>query len=268
MEAVAIINNQLNICPTLTNDEQKFIVASLNEKRIKVLTEQEIKAALTELIGKAVFEAGQSIDLPKIVGISNSLYPDLKNYFTTLSLKDIELAFNLGVRKIYGEFMGINVTTLFNWLKAYTSDPNRNEAKKKQNTYLIELNKPKEPTPAEIEKIMLGGCNEAYEAIKAGQYYDDIGNAVYNFIDRKNKIPFSAERKQQFMKAARQIILGQKNDQFKTAKGLDINKIKKEIESLNENSNEVVIEAKKLVLNKYLIECNELGLTMEEILNG
>ena len=51
------------------------------------------------------------------VFISNAVKEDIFHNFNLYTLKDIELAFKLGVRGEMGEYYGLNPKTFYDWLK-------------------------------------------------------------------------------------------------------------------------------------------------------
>lgn len=260
-QQIAKIPN-INFSPKLQQHEKDFIVAGTG-KKIKDLTKVEICTKLADVLTKTIFDSGQSADKLKLTGTINSVYPDLKRYFTTLTLSDLEHAFHLGVRKEFGEYMGINPVTIFNWLRQYVQSAKRNEAKKKQAEYLESLNKPKPISEIEKENIMQTATLKAFEDVKKGVEFNDIGNSIYDYLNKKGMIPFTKERKETIMKIAQKNVKERLVNNLHTSKSLaEKNSIKNALSTIEkEAGNDVVVEAKKIALVEYfkeLIEMNEI----------
>lgn len=255
--------NKINFAPTLEKDEKDFILAGTG-KKIKDLTKSEICQKLAEILPKAIFDAGQSSDKLKLAGTINSVYPDLAKYFSNLTIDDISHAFHLGVRKQYGDYMGINPVTIFQWLKGYVQDAKRAEAKKKQSAYLDSINKPKELTQEQKDEIMNEAIKKAFDLVRSGNKYDDIGNAIYNHLDKKGLIKFTKERKEQIM------IIAKKNCKEHFLNKLHLTKqqhekniIKEKMHMIEiENIPEAIIEAKKIALNQFIQECIDMEIDL------
>lgn len=261
---------QINYCPNLTNSEKNYIISGFG-KKIKELDKKEVTSFLVELLTKIKFESGHKTEVSnedeykKLVALVESVYLDLKNYFSTLTLNDIKFAFNLGVRKEYGEYMGINVVTIFNWLKSYVQDAKRAEAKKKQAAYIESMNKPKELTQDEKDSIMKEACIKAFEVFKLEKKYDDIGNAIYNYLDKKVKINFTKERKDGIVKLARVSCKERYLNKLHSIKdSFEKNAIKEALKNIETQvTPDIIIEAKRIALNQYFSELIEMDLNLE-----
>lgn len=256
-----------NLSPQLTADEKKIVEAGFTP-RIKDVQDKEIYSELIKIIGKSVFEAGQVIEDSKLIGTVNSLMPDLKTYFSTMTLKEIEIACSYGVRKHYGEFMGINVTSIFNWIKSFMVDTQRQQARKKQADYILKLNEPKKLTEEEKQKLLTEGSLHLFEVFKSKGYVDDIGNATYNFLDSKGLIKFTIERKNQMVQEAMKSLKNYVSNQILTAvTQIERNSLKGQSEGFTPKSPEVLVKAKKIALNTFFKDLVDTGMELSELLD-
>lgn len=255
---------EYNLAPALSEDEKKYVLSSVGE-RIKNISKKDVCTSLTDLVSKTVFEAGQTIDELKLTGLINGLYPDLKQYFSTLTIKDVENAFRLGVREEYGIYMGINNVTIFKWLQSYVQDAKRSEAKKKQRDYLESFTK-KVVTDEEKKSIMYKACLDAFETVKSGKTYNDIGNSVYSYLDKLKLIPFTKERKVRYMEMAKSTCKEKLLNELKEEKSPYIKKsISEKIKNIEmQNTDEVIVEAKKIALEQYFKDLIEMGENIKE----
>ena len=243
------------ISPSLDREERQFVEAKFghNPKEIK---ESEFKNFLLVLIGKAHVSCNQKPDEANIQLALPDLIDTISKYFSTLTLKEIELAFKLGLLGELGEYYGLNNKTYFGWFKNLIGSQKRIEANRKQGAYINLQNQPKALTDEEKRAIMINACFEAFEIVRKKEYFNDLGNAVYNFIDRNWKMPFSAEQKKKYIQVAKNKIISEKSAKYGASDGINAKKIKDEISAIREglNENEVISEAKKLIVNQYFTD--------------
>lgn len=83
---------------------------------------------LVVIIGGIYAQAGQSIDGREIASMAGVLFRDLQARYSMLTLHEVGLAFDNGLRGDYGQFYGLNVITFNNWLKAYRQSDDRFKA--------------------------------------------------------------------------------------------------------------------------------------------
>ena len=100
---------------------------------IKSYRDHELESKIIDVVQITLAESGvkDQNDKPVIKFISETLFRDLRAAkFNYLTMEDIALAMNMGVRYEYGQYMGINVATIHSWIKAYLADKNRELALK------------------------------------------------------------------------------------------------------------------------------------------
>jgi len=135
--------------------------------------------------------------------------------------------------------------------------------------YIINLPKPQpkpivqeEPSPAEIEAIMYQAFIREYETVKRGEKAIDYGNAVYEWMDKKGLIKFSAQRK---MKFYQQAINNLKSQAYKNRTA---NLVQDTMRAIEVNKGDIVVtEAKKIALTVFFQEIIELDMDINEIFN-
>ena len=147
---------------------------------------------LVIIIGGVYAQAGQSIDGKEIASMAGVLFRDLQTRFSMLTLHEVALAFDNGLRGDYGQFYGLSVLTFNNWLKAYRQSDDRFKAIKR-----MENNKNALPPPgAEYgEQRMREMCLRYFEAYKQS---GDPGIAcvtVYQYLQKIGLIKQTVEYK-------------------------------------------------------------------------
>lgn len=256
------------IAPNLDKEERQFIEAKFSQHP-KDLKDAEFKNFMLVLIGKAHVTSGQNADNQLINLSIPDLLDTISKYFSTLTLKEIELSFKLGLMGELGEYFGLNNKTYFGWFKNLIGSQKRTEANRKQGAYTNTQNAPKALTDEEKRAIMVKASLEAFESVRKGQYFPDMGNAVYNFIDRNWKIPFNAERKRKYITEAKVKLIAEHSEKIGTSNPEKAKKLKEEIGKIHAGlcDEPILCEAKRLVLNAYFKELIEFGTELKTIIN-
>lgn len=109
---------------------QPFFTA-FESKLVRDASDKEILSILNEVVSKATFEGGYtSKSAQEIMSMIGSLLPDCKMFWKTLTLDELKLAANRGIRGMYGEIIGVSVASLSKMFNGYMTDIKRHEAKK------------------------------------------------------------------------------------------------------------------------------------------
>ena len=251
------------LAPNLDASEREIILAK-NGGFMKSLSENDIKKSLLVLIGKSHVQCGYIQDEANTLLSINSLVDTLIKYFGTLSLNEIEKAFQLGIMGEFGEWFGLNNKTYLQWCKGYLGWQKRIEANKKQMIYNAELSKPKELTQAEKDKIVMDGLSVAFENYKKTGKLLDFGNVNYNLLDRIKLIPLTIERKKEFYKQAERNIREALSNSLLSCKESKIKTIKDELENMDKDK--VKSEAKNLALVDFFNSLIETDTKITDIL--
>lgn len=189
----------------------------------------------------------------------------IRNNFSDFSNEEISLAFEYGLAgKItvdlnhYHDFNVLYVSRFLNAFREYRRGQLLIARKAEEEKALPEK---AELTVKEKEQIMIDAALKAFEIVKSGQLYDDIGNSVYNFLDEKKLIPFTKERKMEFLEEAEKKVKAMyEAEKYMKIDLRVINVLNKLIDEINCKSPNVIVEAKKIALNelfKQMIELDE-----------
>lgn len=104
------------------------IINARQRSRIRDVNDNDVLAAITAIVGKTFLTAGQSTTKEDVVFMASELVRDLKNRFQALTVDEVAIALNNGVKCDYGKYFGLNVVTFNNWLTAYKNSPERAKA--------------------------------------------------------------------------------------------------------------------------------------------
>ena len=224
-------------------------------------------------ITQVIADKGVRLETEDINYLKQNICRDIIHDFNTLSLEDVNVCFRMGVRGKLGEYYGINVATLYQWLEKY------------KNEIIPEMNKEIHanlPKPLEIEtkvdyKAFDFTLVETIKNILVGEIeltnYNDYGNIHYNLLDKLNLIHFTTDEKMEIFNRAKDVVkynLTKKNieliEQGRSIQIIDTEKLLKEIELNSKTNNDIVIiEAKKIAFRDCLSRIENTEKFIEEL---
>lgn len=111
---------------------------------------EELQKRTIVALAKCYSDVGRTINAKGLAQLATALIAEIKKYFANIRIGEVEYCLELGIRKEYGEYFGINIVTINQWLKAYMVEEKRHEA--------ILLDQPKESVkqePTAEEKIKI-----------------------------------------------------------------------------------------------------------------
>lgn len=122
--------------------------------------EQKISALLTE----AAQYRGQKLEPADAVTMATFYMRDLAQDFPLLTTTDIQPIVWNGVKKVYGDYYGINAGTLHDWTAAWVASPEGQDAlKARQKTAALKaLPERRTMTAEEGERSLRQAINDAY----------------------------------------------------------------------------------------------------------
>ncbi|WP_459186687.1 hypothetical protein ACGE0T_10915 [Parabacteroides sp. APC149_11_2_Y6] len=152
------------------------------------------------IIGGIYAQAGQTILPNELATMANALFRDIQARYSSLTMQEVRVAFENGVRGDYGTFYGLSIVTFNNWLKAYKQSEERYKAVKS-------LNRAKNALPAPGEAYNNQKMKEM--CLRYFDSYKKTGNpgfacvTVYQFLQKEKVINQSKEYKLSVMEKVR-----------------------------------------------------------------
>jgi hypothetical protein len=231
--------------------------------------------SIHQAVNRSIADKGVNMDVKDMNYLKISITDDILRDFTTLTLQDISLCFSMGVRGNLGEYYGINVVTLYGWLKKYKQDVIP-EAVIEVNRYLPP---PKEEeTVIDYKKFDLDSLENICSAIQLfitdNVYeFNDFGNIHYNFLNRFDVFNiFSEAEKESIKEDAKQLFLSdiKKKNLTLIARGKkyqlnNIQDLMKKIEYGEKNmETSIDILNEKLLLKKFIMNFKFSGNKLDE----
>ncbi len=209
-------------------------------------------------VNRVIADKGVNMEKEDIQYLKLNITSDILRDFISFSVEDVALAFSMGVRGQLGEYFGINVSTLYQWLLKY-----KNEVLPKANEEILyALPKPVEEEKIDKKSVEFELVDEIINLIGSEDLmqYNDYGNIKYNLLDKYNFLNFTIDEKMGFYEIAKQQYkddLAKKNlDLIMKGRSIQvstINNLLSSIESGNKTVNDIVIiMAKKIAFNQFI----------------
>ncbi len=245
-----IKHEDLNKILSLT---EQNIVAAYESPKINTLSNEDINKFIINLVNTLFASINQKVTDDDMKAICILLKNELKKYFQNATTSEIELACAKGIRKEYGDYYGISIVNIHNWINKYITSEERLISIKKYKS-IKNANQENTISEEEKEKIMLNAVerNKNYAQSKEFNIENfDFGNACYDYLVSKGIISYSNEEKNEFVQIAKEHL---KKDAISQKVKFEIspsgfNKIISMIEE--KKSKPVIILAKKYALVKY-----------------
>lgn len=118
--------------------QNNHYLTALNSKLIVDMQQTELKDRVIKTLAKTYIDCGKVIESKELMSLSNGVINEIKRYFINLKIDELDLCFQNGVRKQYGEYFGLNIVTFHQWIKSYMAEEKRAEALKIRSTPKIE----------------------------------------------------------------------------------------------------------------------------------
>lgn len=199
--------HQLQTINLLPEPEQLIVRAKFETLKATNVPMREGKKEIAKLLLNLLVDAGYANDSQNekiIINLTNSLYTDMITRYKHFSLGELKLALNDGVRGEFGDFVGINITTINHWLRMYQQCPQRQTALQHFNKLLGQQTPKPPPCPATTEKLLQQAAANAYADFLADKPFTLIAKTIYNYLKAKNNITWTDAEKTEITKQATQ----------------------------------------------------------------
>jgi hypothetical protein len=258
----------------LTKTENEIIEAASGIKIRNVILLDGIIPEAQSLLTETLMRANINLGGKKIAEMENfnillvSVIEMLAEKHQYASINEVCKAIlygSLGEFKKGQEALYLSATNIHLWIKDYLNEKKLPAFAKKARLPIPEK---MELTEKEKEEILINGLKSKFEKFKTGEF-SDIGNASYEYLDSRGLIPFTVERKRQFMEQAVQEIKSSKKAERAVVGQMDMFKINKFLKDLEagQKKQDIVIAAKKIALRTLFTDLLEMGEDIETLLN-
>lgn len=193
---------------------EKSVIEAIAYPIIRNVSTYDLIRVVVNVIDKAHVHAGITVkgdakDQDTYIKVmAKEVMNDLKKRFSSLTVKEFELAVENGIRKEYGDFHGLNVATFHMFAREFKKSAEREEALRKLRLLKEEQEKEVKPSDEEVNRIMNEACLNAFDRYKKTKKLVDFGGAKYKHLEKNGLINHSIDiRKEIFRKAREQALL-------------------------------------------------------------
>lgn len=252
-------------------------------KEGKMISKMPLKDAITSIydtLCKVLVDTGNG-NMQKqdnvesvLITISESVYQLIFDKYKVLTINEFKLACLNGSLGDYGQYFGLNLKTVSDWLKGYNNDENKKKAMAEWNR-LIGLVSIQEKTPEQKDAIIVDGLihyfNEYKNAGLVQKFVLPVNSlcaVFYDNLKEKGLLIITKERKLEMYDKA---LAEYKADLEANAKDRTVNfktaDIKPLLESIAGNNNKSFANiCKRMALLQYFDELIEMDTDIKDIL--
>lgn len=252
------MESNLQVINNTPTSENQIIKSALTAPLVRSAIPYEIDGAVSVAIDRALFYLGSKMPIEDRDMVKVAVIDDAKRHFPNLTIAEIGVAIDNGVKGMYGKVVGLAPKDVFDWLTAYSIS----EQRKNQASQLAKEGEPK-PEPTDEEKATLYWNNlvNAWLTFKKDGCYNDHGNSVYNTLLANGKINYSDGQMADFMRIAKADLIKEYNPLKHVGNVVKVNEFKAiiaEITSGGDDNTRVKVAARKLALNHFFGELLEM----------
>jgi len=273
-----IIKSKSVFIPKEVSNKSRSVYQANSSVMIKNVEDKNIVVgAIHQAVNRSIADKGINMNVEDMNYLKLSITDDILRDFPTLTLQDISLCFSMGVRGNLGEYFGINVVSLYGWLKKYKEEVIP-EAVGEVHKYLPPV---EEETFVDYKQLDLDKVDNLYSAINLfntdGIYeLEDFGNIHYNLLNRLGILDSISESEKELLKEdARELLISDMKNKnlslLKQGKKFQLNDINLLLEKIEygEKDTETIIEIsyRKLLLKKFIVNFKSSNKDLEEFKN-
>jgi len=250
----------------------------------KIISKMPLKDAITSIydtLCKVLVDTGNGTMQKQdnvesvLITISESIYQLVCDKYKVLTVNEFKLACLNGSLGDYGQYFGLNLKTVSDWLKGYNNDENKKKAMAEWNR-LVGLVSIQEKTPEQKDAIIVDGLihyfNEYKNAGLIQKFFLPVNSLCAVFYDNlkdKGLLVITKERKLEMYDKA---LAEYKADLEAKAKDRTVNfkteQIKPLLESITGNNNKLFANiCKRMALLQYFDELIEMDTDIKDVLN-
>lgn len=201
--------------------------------------------------------------------IVNEVKSAIQNKYKSIRAEEISDIFADGIRKVYGDYMGLSTVSFEMFIMGYL------ESRKRKD---LALSMPKEnidrtPSEQEIYDISIQNCKTAFNDLKAKGTVGRFGVIVYDFLTKIGILQLDKEARWQYYEDAK-IDLQEylKTQMFNSGDKHEVNRLKANLNSIIEgvksetNEQKLITISKRLAVDDYFRGLEMDGLTLDDVL--
>ena len=198
-----LVHTPIPYAENLPPEETEMIRLYSSERALQL---PEIKMVLTGYVIMASQVGGFKLhsDPQELKVLITLLHEEIRDHFPNIKTLEVQKALNEGIRGNYGEYVGLSIKNIHNWLKAFLLNEKRNQAIKIYKERKSEMEY-KELNEEEIENVYADAyASDLLKAKNGDKVFPTV--QMYRWCERTGKIALTAEEKiRKFAKTEEQL---------------------------------------------------------------
>lgn len=190
------------------------LIASIVEAiKIPTIAEQggdNIYRTIGTIVARIYALRGTPIGTENLKFVSSELNRSICERFPFLTVQEIGIALDKGVKKDYGDYYGLSVVTFLDWIRAYSKSDEYYEARRIKADRALPEKVP--PTPEEIEKHKRDSIVWAFAFYRDKKFLIDYQNTCYRYLVDNGILKLSEAEKKQIIEEAKKDIVSREAD--------------------------------------------------------
>lgn len=233
-------------------NELSVINKALNLPAIKDQREEDLYKPFVLIIGKVHALRGQSIETEDLRFMAREFSRSIYERFPGLTIEEVSIALDKGVKKDFGEYFGLNVITFLDWVKAYQNSEARQKVLEEKRR--AELPEKAAPTKEEIERMQIRNALASFEGYRQNKMLRGwivFTARTYDFLDQRGVIRMTPAEKWNAVAKAKELIEKEVRNEYKKKSRLRV--VSDVVENIiardcKDDSSRVIYTAKSITL--------------------
>lgn len=197
------MDNQLTITQKNFESPTELVRQALLGNKIASAPIEDLALAVSGAIEKGCFYLGLNKSSEDRSALKALVIEDCQRSFKFLTLSEIKLAIDNGVRGQYGEVRGMAPRDVYHWISSFQKDGIRVKAMKE----ITEVIDPWTPSEQDQIKLAMYTLESAWFKFKETGSYNDHANTVYNILNANKKIDLTTEEKNSCLAQAKAMLM-------------------------------------------------------------
>lgn len=253
------------------------MVEAVDRPKLRDLQTNEVYNPLVLLIAHLYLLRGQTPVQEDLRFQAAELEQELRNSYSWLSLEEVRIALDNGVKKKYGDYFGLNVITYLDWIKAYSESEARRKAQ--EEARIRKLPPPHVPTPEEIEALKKRNLLAYYDIWAADSSFKWCPDPTedYQYLLDLGLLNPTTEEKNEAIEFARKMVLerelqSEKENKVRRGGNPDIisniiNKYKEGDITNLVKSRPIILYAKAKIIFDYFAKIKDENISLKSLIN-
>lgn len=200
------------LSPALQQIEKTYITAGYARKIVD-FTDNEAINSIMIILNTAYAELGQEPrgnsreERKNFMGNTVKLIiKDIKFYTPSLTMEDLRIAVEHGIRNMYGDYFGISAVTIHNFIDKYLKSDERLDAIQKQKRFAASNQEPKTLSQEQKDALRVDCLRSNYRCFKESGIVFDVMSLNYKFLQECGEIILTQEQMSDYQEKAIELV--------------------------------------------------------------